>query len=251
VSAGGAKRGLVLSIFPGIDVLGMGFEEEGFCIVRGPDVLWGGDIHDFHPPAGVFDGVIGGPPCQAFSRVRHLNPHTGKHGNLIPEFERCVREACPDWFLMENVSDAPAPVVDGYGVVSRLLNNRWLGAEQDRLRRFSFGRHEAAPCFSVQEVALESPLYTQAVTCDPRAVPVAIGGSGKPKTVTAEHGTPFDRPRRSIEELCELQGLPRDFCSEMPFTAHGKRKAIGNAVPLPMARAVAKAVVKALERRAP
>lgn len=50
---------LVLSIFPGIDLLGRAFEEEGFCVVRGPDKLWGGDIRTFHPPAGVFGGVIG------------------------------------------------------------------------------------------------------------------------------------------------------------------------------------------------
>lgn len=27
----------VLSLFPGIDVLGLGFEHEGFVVVRGPD----------------------------------------------------------------------------------------------------------------------------------------------------------------------------------------------------------------------
>ena len=52
---------LVLSLFPGIGLLDMAFEEEGFCVVRGPDLLWGGDIRRFHPPAGRFEGVIGGP----------------------------------------------------------------------------------------------------------------------------------------------------------------------------------------------
>jgi len=47
---------LVLSLFPGIGLLDMAFEEAGFCVVRGPDLLWGGDIHDFHPPAGKFEG---------------------------------------------------------------------------------------------------------------------------------------------------------------------------------------------------
>ena len=60
---------LILSIFPGIDLLGRAFEEvwPEACIVRGPDLLWGGDIRTFHPPAGVFDGIIGGPPCQVHS----------------------------------------------------------------------------------------------------------------------------------------------------------------------------------------
>ena len=34
----------MLSLFPGIGLLDMAFEEEGFCVVRGPDLLWGGDI---------------------------------------------------------------------------------------------------------------------------------------------------------------------------------------------------------------
>ena len=101
---------MVLSLFPGIGLLDMAFEEQGFCVVRGPDLLWGGDIKRFHPPAGRFDGVIGGPPCQAFSALRHLVEHNGYEvaENLIPEYERVVSEAQPRWFLMENVPDAPA-----------------------------------------------------------------------------------------------------------------------------------------------
>src|SRR2546430_5458831 len=98
---------LVLSLFPGIGLLDQAFEQEGFCIVRGPDLLWGGNIKRFHPPAGRFDGIIGGPPCQAFSRLRYVVEHNGGKiaENLIPEFERCIAEAQPAWFLMENVPD--------------------------------------------------------------------------------------------------------------------------------------------------
>jgi hypothetical protein len=71
------------------------FEERGFTVVRGPDLLWGDDIRDFHPQPGHFGGIIGDPPCQAFSRLRHILAHHGYQlsPNLIPEFERCVREA--------------------------------------------------------------------------------------------------------------------------------------------------------------
>ncbi len=95
---------LVLSLFPGIGLLDMAFEEQGFCVVRGPDVLWGGDIGRFHPPAGRFEGVIGGPPCQCFSPLARIVRAKGKeprYGNLIPEFEGCVAEAQPEWFLEE------------------------------------------------------------------------------------------------------------------------------------------------------
>lgn len=63
---------LVLSIFPGLDMLGMGFEQEGYCVVRGPDVLWGGDVRDFRPPKGAFAGLIGGDPCQSHSALANL-----------------------------------------------------------------------------------------------------------------------------------------------------------------------------------
>lgn len=64
---------LVLSLFPGIGLLDLAFEEEGFCVVRGPDLLWGGDVRRFHPPAGKFDGVIGGPPCQLYGGLANFS----------------------------------------------------------------------------------------------------------------------------------------------------------------------------------
>jgi len=131
---------LVLSLFPGIGLLDTAFEAEGFCVVRGPDLLWGGDVRRFHPPAGRFDGVIGGPPCQSFSPLSNIA--TPAHGDLIPEYERCVAAAAPVWFLMENVRAAPLPAVDGYRVRALLLNNRHLGEPQNRLRRFSFGTRD-------------------------------------------------------------------------------------------------------------
>ncbi len=61
---------LVLSLFPGLGLLDMAFEQAGFCVVRGPDVLWGGDVRRFHPPAGRFEGVIGGRPVNRSAASR-------------------------------------------------------------------------------------------------------------------------------------------------------------------------------------
>lgn len=108
---------LALSLFPGIGMLDLAFEIEGVVPVRGPDVIWGGDIRRFHPPAGKFNVVIGGPPCQMFSALANLVRAKGlepRFGNLIPECERCVSEAQPECFVMENVPAAPEPVVKGY-----------------------------------------------------------------------------------------------------------------------------------------
>lgn len=244
--------GLVLSIFPGADFLGHAFELEGYCVVRGPDVLWGGRIQDFTPVSGPWAGVIGGPPCQVFSRMRHLNPLAGqKHGNLIPEYERVVATAQPLWFVMENVPDAPEPVVPGYIVRSLVLNNRWLGEVQDRTRRFSFGTRDGL-ALRVELAVFESPDYRQAVTRSARAVPVKIGGSGKVKRTFTEEGKrrgPDCGPRASIRDMLRLQGMPEDWLDECPLTESGKRLVVGNAVPLPMGRAIARAVKRALQQQ--
>jgi len=92
---------LLLSIYPGLDLLGRAFESEGFTIVRGPDVLWGGDSRFFHAPLGVFDGVIGGPPCQTRSQLAKLG--NVRADDLIADFVRIVEEAKPRWVVMENV----------------------------------------------------------------------------------------------------------------------------------------------------
>lgn len=247
---------LVLSLFPGIGLLDMAFEDAGFCVVRGPDVLWGGDVKHFHPPANRFDGVIGGPPCQAFSALRHLVEHNGHEvaENLIPEYERCVAEARPCWFLMENVPGAPEPLVEGYGVSSLLLNNRWVGGIQNRERRFSFGVQGSRVINLARylEVALFEPLnWAYAVTSGARQIPVKIGGSGKLKRSLTDEGKrtgPSQGPRMSIAGMCELQGLPPNFLDDAPMSEMGKRKVLGNGVPLPMGRAVAKAVKEAINR---
>jgi DNA (cytosine-5)-methyltransferase 1 len=226
--------GLVLSLFPGIGLLDRAFEEEGFTVVRGPDVLWGGDVRRFCPPSGVFDGVIGGPPCQAHSVMRSIQPRAGEeHGDLIPEFCRVVGEAAPGWFVMENVPGAPSPVVAGYAVSQLELDNRWLGEVQRRRRRFSFGTPQGVSLVRFLEVA---PLEHISVA------PTVLAGHGASRAQRLARGG----REVSLEEMCEWQGLPPDFLRESPFSKQGQRKVIGNGVPLPMGRAVARAVKRAV-----
>lgn len=227
---------LVLSLFPGIGLLDRAFEEEGFCVVRGPDLLWGGDIRSFHPPAGKFDGVIGGPPCQSHSPLVWLNRAQGvapKHSDMTPEFARCVNEAKPLWFLMENSHHVPTPMCAGYTVDRCRLNNRHLGEAQNRDRVFCFGTRTGARLH----------VATEALECFAREPAVLASELTKGKPL----GTRVRSPRkRTLSELAVLQGLPADFLTEAPFTVEGKCRVIGNGVPLPMGRAVAKAVKRAL-----
>jgi DNA (cytosine-5)-methyltransferase 1 len=227
---------LVLSLFPGIGLLDRAFEEEGFCVVRGPDLLWGGDVRSFTPPAGKFDGVIGGPPCQSHSPLVWLNRHQGvepKHPDMTPDYARVVAAAAPNWFVMENSPYVPTPEVVGYEVSRNILNNRWLGELQNRERVFCFGARRLTR-LHFETVAFE------AIDTEPTVLASELS-KGKPL------GTRQRSPRkRSLAELAQLQGLPENFLEEAPFTIEGKCRVIGNGVPLPMGRAVARAVKRAM-----
>jgi DNA (cytosine-5)-methyltransferase 1 len=243
---------LVLSLFPGIGLLDMAFEESGFCVVRGPDIIWGGDVKRFHAPRGRFDGVIGGPPCKAFSPLANINLAQGRElaENLIPEYERIVAEAAPAWFIMENVRRAPKPHVPGYLVTDLFLNNRWVGGEQNRMRRFSFGTPGGVTLYPETE-ALEPIDFEPAVTSTSggRRAVVVYDDNGR---VRGKQGH-ADNARlrgRSIGRMLELQGLPPDHLKDCPLTQSGMKEAIGNGVPLPMGRAIARAVKAAMYEEA-
>lgn len=235
---------LILSLFPGIGLLDRAFEEEGFCVVRGPDLLWGGDVRRFHPTNAAFEGVIGGPPCQAFSRAtkmaKGLEPE-----NLIPEFERVVGECGPEWFLMENVIDAPVPRVDDYIVESVVVDNRTdAGGIQRRVRRWSFGR--GAPWVKPLELEWWAPPVP--AECVPTVTANATKWVGKPYVgndgYVRRGRCRADRTRATLAESIRAQGLPDDF--ELPaFTVEAAIRAVGNGVPLPMGRALARAVIRA------
>lgn len=208
---------LVLSLFPGIDLLGRAFEAEGFCVVRGPDLLWGGDVRAFHPPGLRFDGVIAGSPCQDFSRLRR-SPPTGYGVEMLNEFARVVTEARPVWWLLENVPTVPDVAVPGYEVQRLDLNARECGMAQRRLRHFQFG-HVLGWVLVPDRRA---PVTDQ-------IVPIALASEGA-------------RPdRRGWPEFCEAQGLPADFT--LPGLSIAARyAAVGNGVPIEMGRTVARAV---------
>ena len=230
---------MILSVFPGIGLLDRAFELEGFCVVRGPDLLWGGDVRRFHPRAGVFDGIIGGPPCKAHSQA---SGGTSRADDLIPEFARVVLEAMPRWFLMENVSDAPDPVTPGYECVSVDLENRDCGGVQKRRRRFWFGSF-GEPLGFATEWWFEPHAAEYAPTVTGNATIYAGPTAWNPR------GSRSSRSRKYLARAIELQGLPKDYA--LPgFTTAGAIEAVANGVPLPMGRAVARAVKRAIERAA-
>jgi DNA (cytosine-5)-methyltransferase 1 len=85
---------MLLSLFPGVGLLDTAFERAGFQIVRGPDLIWGGDVRRFHVNGDYFCGIIGGPPCQVHSTASKVGPGT-KAVDLINHFVRLALEASP------------------------------------------------------------------------------------------------------------------------------------------------------------
>lgn len=235
----------ILALFPGLDLLGRAFEAAGWCVVRGPDVVWAQDVREFHPPAGRFDGVIGGPPCQCFSRlaplVRATTGHEPRFGNLIPEYERCVAEAAPSWWLMEEVTGAPIPSVPGYTAESIILSPRDLGDPQSRERQITVGVREGLPA-----IGLTGRLPALAGSQEP-PTPSVTGSGTKWETARDGHR---GRPAGSwcwatAARSAETQGYPgldAQLRETGLWTASGVCRALGNGVPRVMGAALATAI---------
>jgi DNA (cytosine-5)-methyltransferase 1 len=209
---------LVLSLFPGAGLLDRGFSQAGFCVVRGPDTLLGQRIEDFSALAlrGHVVGIIGGPPCQDFSRARR-RPPTGHGLKMLAEFARVVTEASPEWFLMENVPQVPDIHISGYQI-QRFNCFAWeFGCRQRRNRSFQFGSRNGAA-----KLVLRRSQSQLKKRLSDAALASKDGG-------------------RTFADFCELQGLPRWF--DLPgLSRSAKYRAIGNGVPVPMALGIAKAI---------
>lgn len=217
-------RGMVLSLFPGIDLLGRGFEAEGWLVVRGPDLLWGQEIRNFtlKGNAGRFVGIIGGPPCQKFSAANWTRNKPGQDKFAeFNEFFRVVREGKPQWWLLENVNGSPdLQGSENWNVQRLMLNAREFGCAQNRPRKFHYGWRDA-----------QGPIIPQRIIQTKEWARCALASEGRKGN------------RRTWKEFCQLQGLPAGF--ELPgWSLAAKYRAVGNGVPIPLGRALAKAIAE-------
>ena len=85
-------------------------------------------VEDIESTLGYFDAIVGGPPCQPFSRAnteRSLNPCE------VNRFWSIVDKVKPKYFLMENVQD----VIKVCNRKNFLVNCADYGVPQTRIRR--------------------------------------------------------------------------------------------------------------------
>ena len=191
-----AQEQLILSLFPGADLLGKAFEEEGFIVVRGPELMLGQDVHNFKGIANKFDGIIGGPPCQCFSEA--VIGQIPTQENLIPEFERIVLECKPNWWLMENVRYSPIPNLKS--CYTKLVDAWWYGAKQHRIRRLSSNLPLHLKSLPIAE-RYQSPFPCVTATED------KYNGSWRNNRRAGRKV----RRRLTLNEINILMGLPKNF----------------------------------------
>ena len=116
----------IIDLFCGCGGLSLGFEQAGFEVAYAID-MWQAaintythshngqvaecrDIHELTKEklqelkkSGEIVGVIGGPPCQGFSKVGTRDVNDPRN-HLYLEYCRVVEEVSPDFFVLENVT---------------------------------------------------------------------------------------------------------------------------------------------------
>jgi DNA (cytosine-5)-methyltransferase 1 len=134
---------------------------------------------------------------------------------MLSEFARVVTEAQPAWWLMENVPGVPDLHISGYVVQRFNCYAVEFGVWQKRNRSFQFGSRDGVPL------------------CLPRGSQSHPGR--RANTVLARDSRP------KFSRLVKLQGLPDWF--DLPgLSRTAKIRAVGNGVPVPMARGVAESI---------
>ena len=167
-------RRRVLSLYSGAGGLDLGFAEVGFEIgwanERDPDAcrtyehnigphVVRGDLLATELPEGHFDVVVGGPPCQGWSRMGRMDP-SDERSDHVHRFLDVVEAVAPTAFVMENVANLAdgsrwqdvresllerATVDLGFQARMAVLDASDYGVPQARRRMFFVGLRNADP----------------------------------------------------------------------------------------------------------
>lgn len=192
----------VVSLFAGCGGLDLGFEQAGF------DVIWANEfdssIHETyrlnHPHTVLntsdirtirgtdvpnCDGIIGGPPCQAWSEGGKQKGLDDPRGRLFLDYIRIVADKRPKFFVIENVrgilEEQHQKSLDvflkqlsdcGYNITYELLNAADYKIPQDRFRVFFVGiRTDIRNKFCFPEATTTTPITLRQAIGDITEVP--------------------------------------------------------------------------------
>lgn len=204
----------IVSLFAGCGGLDLGFERAGFNIIWANE--YDSSIHETyklnHPKtildtsdvrtlSGVSipdcDGIIGGPPCQAWSEGGKGLGIEDPRGQLFFEYIRIVKEKKPKFFVIENVQGIleekhKASLNDfmdllkgaGYRITFELLNAADYKIPQDRFRVFFIGiRKDLKNKFEFPNAICTSPITLRQAIGDIKEEPRYF----KDEKVVSEH----------------------------------------------------------------
>ena len=162
----------IVSLFTGCGGLDLGFEKAGFKVIWANEfdkTIW--DTFSYNFPQ-VFldkrsitdipssdtpkaDGIVGGPPCQSWSKAGACRGIKDHRGQLFFEYIRVLKDKQPLFFLAENVSGILAHIHKeafqkilgefssaGYNISYKLLNAKYYNVPQDRERVIIVGYHK-------------------------------------------------------------------------------------------------------------
>ncbi len=155
-----------------------------------------------------FSGIIGGPPCQAHTRLRAIR--TPKFPDVTPLVRRLLDAVRCDWYVLENVRPLALPDARH----SMLNAMHYFKPHQSRSRWFTYrGVLAPPPCYNGDVDKL-------------RAYPVVAGRIYGPK------------------RGAWLQGY--ESAAKLPHPCVSIQKGLANAVPYPLALAWAREVKRAM-----
>lgn len=332
------NEGQLLSLFCGAGGLDLGFEQAGYSVGAAVDLRpfsidsynhnrrrksgHIADVTDLTPAkldklageAIAPIGVIGGPPCQSFSRAAHSSDDDHRH-ELPLEFSRILRvlnrRAPVSFFVFENVpgllkkrhAERYSAITTaferaGFAVSSAQMNACWFGVAQNRPRLILVGFNktlypgltwvppevetaEAIPvkallqglpaptfwtrdldrsgikphpnhwCMTPKSKSFKTPGALVPGTSRGRSFRTLDWNQPSPTIAYGNrevHVHPTGRRRLSVYEALLLQGFPPTY--ELCGTLSDQITQVSEAVPPPMARAIARSVQGALRRYA-
>lgn len=228
------------------------------------------------------DIIIGGPPCQDFSSAGKRDESLGR-ADLTYRYANMVNAIKPEFFLMENVARIKSSAIlsdiiqqfieNGYGLTAVILDASYCGVPQSRTRFFLIGhqggKNNALLPYLAENLS-DNPMTIRDYLGDslgldyyyrhPRSYlrrgvfsidepsPTVRGVNRPVPPKYNKHDGDADeadmsvlRPLTTIERSY-LQTFPKEFIFE--GTKTNLEQMIGNAVPVNLARYVAKAINK-------
>lgn len=221
--------------------------------------------------------IVGGPPCQDFSSAGERVE--SERARLTVSFAEIIRAARPAWFVMENVQEARKSLSwqsarrllssAGYGITECVLNAAFYGVPQNRKRFFAVGRLEEDDEFLLDELtsgATEDPLTVREYVKEDFGIDYyyrhprtwgrrAVYSLDEPSPTIRSTNRPVPPGYRGHPDDAAMASLARPLTAEQrariqtfgkSFKFHGatthKDIMIANAVPVNLARHIAKAI---------